>query len=100
MGPKTEIAQTGDLFGYPLLEHLNQRHPLIQLSALIDWSAINRVASELFQSKRGRPAERPRLIAGLLYLQHAYDLSDEEVVRSWVENPYWQVFTGERYAAA
>jgi IS5 family transposase len=33
--------------------------------------------------------------AGLLYLQHAFDLSDEEVVWQWVENPYWQVFTGE-----
>jgi IS5 family transposase len=33
----------------------------------------------------------------LLYLQHAFDLSDEEVVWQWVENPYWQVFTGETY---
>jgi hypothetical protein len=32
-----------------------------------------------------------------LYLQHAFDLSDEEVVWQWVENPYWQVFTGETY---
>ena len=39
----------------------------------------------------------PRLIAGLLYLQHAFDLSDEEVVATWVENLYWQVFTGETY---
>jgi len=97
VGPKSEIPQSGQLFGYPLMEHLNQRHPLIQLAALIDWNAIDRVASEPFQSKRGRPAVRPRLIAGLLYLQHAYDLSDEEVVWSWVENPYWQVFTGETY---
>lgn len=97
MGPKPEFPQSGQLFGYPLMEHLNQRHPLIQLAALIDWDAIDRVASEPFQSKRGRPAVRPRLIAGLLYLQHAYDLSDEEVVWSWVENPYWQVFTGETY---
>jgi IS5 family transposase len=28
--------------------------------------------------------------AGLLYLQHAFDLSDEEVVWQWVENLYWQ----------
>lgn len=97
MGPKPEIPQSGQMFGYPLMEHLNQRHPLVTLAALIDWEAIDRVASEPFQSKRGRPAVRPRLIAGLLYLQHAYDLSDEEVVWSWVENPYWQVFTGETY---
>jgi hypothetical protein len=30
-------------------------------------------------------------------LQHTFDLSDEEVVWGWVENPYWQVFTGETY---
>ena len=37
----------------------------------------------------------PRLVAGLLYLQHAFDASDEAVVGTWVENPYWQFFTGE-----
>ena len=30
-------------------------------------------------------------------MQRAFDLSDEQVVQSWVENPYWQVFTGEAY---
>ncbi len=30
-----------------------------------------------------------RLIAGLLYLQHTFALSDEDVVWSWVEKPYW-----------
>lgn len=44
-----------------------------------------------------RPATSPRLVAGLLYLQHAFDMSDEGVVWRWVENLYWQVFTGETY---
>lgn len=30
-------------------------------------------------------------------MQHAIDLSDEEVVWQWVEHPYWQVFTDETY---
>ena len=47
--------------------------------------------SELFTSETGRPAAPPRLIAGLLYLQHAYDLSDEAVAERWVENPYYRV---------
>ena len=34
---------------------------------------------------------------GLHYLKHAFDLSDEEVVLRWVENPYWQYFCGEEY---
>jgi IS5 family transposase len=35
--------------------------------------------------------------AGLLYLQHAYRLSDEAIVARWVENPYYQHFTGETF---
>ncbi|RBB18077.1 IS5/IS1182 family transposase, partial [Xanthomonas oryzae pv. oryzae] len=46
-------------------------------------------------STGGRPALPVRLIAGLLYLKHAYDLSDEAVCERWLENPYWQFFTGE-----
>jgi hypothetical protein len=37
------------------------------------------------------------LIAASLYLQHAFDLSDEAVVWQWLDNPYWQVLTGETY---
>jgi IS5 family transposase len=36
-------------------------------------------------------------VAGLLYLQHTFDASDEAVVNTWVENPYWQFFYGETY---
>ena len=54
-----------------------------------------RTARGFFPSTTGRPATPPRLVAGLLYLQHAYRLSDEAVVARWVENPYHQHFTGE-----
>src|SRR5262245_24223276 len=80
MGPTPITPQTGELFKQPLVEQINMRHPLVQLAGLIDWSALERALSESFTSKRGRPATRPRLIAGLLYLQHAFDLSDEDVV--------------------
>jgi IS5 family transposase len=82
---------------FPLLEHLNARHPLILLAKLIDWNAIERVAYEAMGPRHRRPPLRPRLVAGLLYLQHTFDLSDEEVVWGWVENPYWQVFMGETH---
>jgi IS5 family transposase len=36
-------------------------------------------------------------MAGLHYLKHAFGLSDEAVVKGWVENPYWQYFCGEEY---
>ena len=97
MGPKPSQPQTGELFGYPLRDHLNLKHPLILLGDRIQWERIDALVADQFKSRTGRPATSPRLIAGLLYLQHAFDLSDEEVVATWVENPYWQVFTGEIY---
>jgi IS5 family transposase len=33
-------------------------------------------------------------MVGLHYLKHMHDLSDEEAVERWVENPYWQYFCG------
>ncbi|HDR8957859.1 IS5 family transposase [Burkholderia vietnamiensis] len=96
MGPKT-LAPEGDLFRHPLREQINLKHPLVRLAELIDWDRLSVAMSAGFVSRRGRPATSPRLIAGLLYLQHAFDLSDEDVVWQWEENPYWQVFTGETY---
>jgi IS5 family transposase len=37
------------------------------------------------------------LLVGLHYLKSLYNVSDEVVVASWVENPYWQYFCGEEY---
>jgi IS5 family transposase len=36
-------------------------------------------------------------MVGLHYLKHTYNLSDEEVVSQWLENPYWQYFCGNEY---
>jgi IS5 family transposase len=69
----------------------------VRLTDLINWERPGASMSESFVSGKGRPASSPRLIAGLLYLPHAFDLSDEEVVWQWVENPCWHVFTGETY---
>ena len=96
MGPKTAVSED-DLFRHPLREQINLKHPLVRLADLINWDRLGTSMSASFVSRKGRPATSPRLIAGLLYLQHAFDLSDEEVVWQWVENPYWQVFTGETY---
>ena len=96
MGPKTPVKE-GDFFRQPLREQINLKHPLVRLADLINWDRLGVAMSESFVSRKGRPATSPRLIAGLLYLQHGFDLSDEEVVWQWVENPYWQVFTGETY---
>ena len=33
-------------------------------------------------------------MVSLLYLKHAFNLSDEEVVVRWAENVQWQFFSG------
>jgi IS5 family transposase len=73
------------------------RHELVKLAALIDWEFFEREWAGFFPSGTGRPATLPRLVAGLMYLQHLHRLSDEAVVARWVENPYFQHFTGETF---
>ncbi|QIT54438.1 IS5 family transposase [Aquisalimonas sp. 2447] len=98
MGPRDERhTPQDDLFRSELVNLIDPRHPLVKLADRIDWSVFEREWSELFASPTGRPAAPPRLIAGLLYLQHAYNLSDEAVVERWVENVYYQHFCGEKY---
>ena len=97
MGPKGKHPSTGDLFQQPLAELINLKHPLVKLAELIDWSVFETRWAEFFPSRTGRPASSPRLIAGLLYLQHTFACSDEDLIWTWVENPYWQHFCGETY---
>lgn len=68
-----------------------------RLSRAIDWSQFDEAFGPLYSEGQGRPAKPTRLMVGLHYLKHAKDLSDEEVVAQWVENPYWQYFCGEEY---
>lgn len=97
MGPLPSHPSSSELFRQPLIEMLNPKHPLVKLADVIDWPTIEQSFGAHFASTRGRPALPPRLVAGLLYLQHAYDCSDEAVVATWIENPYFQYFTGEIY---
>jgi IS5 family transposase len=69
----------------------------VLLGDAMDWAQIERSFSAHFTGTTGRPALAPRLVAGLLFLPHAYDCSDEIAVNTWVENPYWRFFAGETY---
>jgi IS5 family transposase len=86
-----------DLLRPRLVDMIDPRHELVKLAALIDWEVFEQEWAGFFPSAKGRPATEPRLVAGLLYLQHAYRLSDEAVVARWVENPYYQHLTGETF---
>lgn len=93
MVPKRTNNDQGQLFSQRLSERLNPRHSLLQLSSLIDWGRLEEESASFF-SEDGAPAKPVRLVAGIFMLQHMSGLSDEEVVRVWVENPYWQLFCG------
>ncbi|RBL29404.1 IS5/IS1182 family transposase, partial [Xanthomonas oryzae pv. oryzae] len=71
-----------ELFRSRLENQIDVRHPLVQLSHRLPWSALEQALSPRLPATTGtgdRPALPVRLIAGLLYLKHAYDLSDEAV---------------------
>jgi IS5 family transposase len=97
MGPKPVGSQSADMFRQRLDELIDLKHPLAQLATHIDWTVFEREWAGHFPSSRGRPATSTRMIAGLLYLQHTFALSDEDVVWGWIENPYWQLFCGETW---
>jgi len=97
MKPHLRRDEQDDLLRPRLTDMIDLRHELAKLAALIDWEFFEREWAGFFPSGTGRPATSPRLVAGLLYLQHAYRLSDEAVVARWVENPYYQHFTGETF---
>ena len=97
MKPRKPPAEQDDLLRARLVEMIDMRHELVKLGTLIDWDIFEREWGGFFPSHTGRPASLSRLVAGLLYLQHAYALSDEAVVARWSENPYWQHFCGETF---
>ena len=93
--PRAEEQE--DLLRPRLVDRIDQRHEMVKLAGLFDWEVLDREWAGFFPSGKGRPATEPRLVAGLLYLQHAYRLSDETVVARRVENPCYQNLTGETF---
>ena len=81
MGPKGKHPSTGDWFRQALTELINAKHSLVKLAKLIDWSVFETRGSESFPSRTGCPANAPRLIAGLLYLQHTFACFDDDLIQ-------------------
>lgn len=85
-----------ELFKIELNRIVDGQHSLVKLAHQIDWAAFDRKFETHF-SDEGRPAIPTRLMVALHYLKYAHDLSDEETVAVWVENPYWQYFSGRQH---
>jgi len=114
---------TPDFFRARLVDMIDPRHPLSVLASRMPWTSLEAaLAPRLAHRDRpGRrfeledllgptlqvagagvsPAGRPRLpmrlMISLLYLKHAFDLSDEALVARWSENVYFQHFSGQDY---
>src|SRR5690349_18265104 len=92
-----EFKRDHELFRQELINMIDLRHPLAQLANQINWPSFAAEFGALYAQGKGRPGIAIRLMVGLHYLKHAFNLSDEEVVYRWIENPYWQYFCGEQY---
>ncbi len=112
-----------DFFRQPLAQMIDPRHPLAVLAGRLPWAQIEAALAPHFarQVREGRAMAQSdlfgpsvqlagagvaaagrrrlpiRLMASLLYLKHAYKLSDEELVERWAENVVWQHFSGMRF---
>ena len=85
-----------NLFKTRLTELINMEHPLVKLAGEISWEKMESEFEKLF-SQSGRPSIAIRKIAGMLLLKEMFKESDETVVERWIENAYWQYFTGETF---
>jgi IS5 family transposase len=114
---------TDDFFRARLDTMIDMRHPLAVLATRMPWSEIEAALAPAFAHKdrkggivegadlfgptnelvgagvsaRGRRRLPIRLMVSLLYLKHAFNLSDEELVQRWSENVQWQFFSGMQY---
>ena len=87
-----DLAQTSF---FDVFSQLDSDDPLLALAKAINWFELDSAFADLYSDK-GRGAKPIRLMCGLLILKQLYNLSDESVVSQWKQNPYYQVFCGER----
>jgi IS5 family transposase len=84
------------LFKVELERIIDMHHPLVCLGMCIDWVSFEEALEVTYHPTHGAPGISTWLMVALHYLKYQHDLSDENVVSHWVENPYWQHFSGER----
>jgi transposase, IS5 family len=117
------MSITADFFRNRLDQMIDLRHPLAVLANRMPWQEIEASLAHLFArqvragkkiedsdlfgateviagagvSKAGRPRLPTRLMVSLLYLKHAFNESDEDLIQRRGETPTWQYFSGNEY---
>ena len=96
MKPKNPENEGHQLeLGAVLLESfINMKDELIILGNVIDWEHFCKTFGKSFHESQGRPGLPTRLMVGLTYLKYLHNLSDEKVIKQFLQNPYWQYFCG------
>jgi IS5 family transposase len=99
MKPKKspDKSRQKDLFRPELTKIIDSSHRLVKLSKVVDWDHMDELFGKTFCPDNGRPAVSTRLMVSLHYLKYTYNLSDDDVVSAWVENPYWQQLSGMKF---
>lgn len=121
------MGETLDFFRGRLESMIDVTHPLAVLGTRLPWAQIEAELAPIWQrasrqggvqqslmadlfdltsggvmigggvSAAGRPRLDVPLMVSLLYLKHAFNLSDEALCERWSENVVWQHFSGMRY---
>jgi len=94
---KASAPPQGEFFEVELEPLIDVRHPLVALGRRMDWASFEALLGAIYHPTLGAPGISTRLMVALHYLKYQHDLSDEDVVAAWVENPYGQQFSGQRY---
>ena len=99
MKPKKskQKSRQKDLFRPELTKMIDPGHGLVKLAKAVNWDRMDEVFGETFSPDQGRPGISTRLMVSLHYLKYTHNLSDDDVVSAWVENPYWQYLSGMKY---
>jgi IS5 family transposase len=97
MRPREQSKGQDDLFRSRLDQIIDMKHELVRLAGMVAWPLLDQNFGDMYTDGPGQPPLPTRLMAGLSILKHTFDLSDEELVRRWVENPYFQYFCGEAF---
>lgn len=87
------ISNQSNLFKPVLKQIVNPKHPLVLLSKEIPWQELEKEFAKLY-SNTGTPSKPIRMMVSLLMLKHIYNLGDETLIPQWIQNPYFQYFSG------
>ena len=94
---KPKSLHQSEMLHVPLFYACRPDHPLRQLAEQNPWESFEDCFGELSCLDNGRPDLPTRMIVGLLLLEHAHGLSDEEVVERWLDSLYVQYFCRETH---